>query len=641
VGAVAPAPAAADWGDLPATAVPRGPRGVPALPSWAAPGLVVLLAAVLRLARLGTMRDNPFYDAAVRSMGGSWHAFFTGAIDPAATVSVDKPPADLWLQVASTKLLGFTTVGLHLPEALGGTLAVLALYDLLHVLFGRTAALAGALALAVLPMAVITSRSDTMDSVMAALVIVAAALTARAARGGRPALLVAAGAVLGLAFQVKLFEALIAAPALVLLWWLGTALPRRRKAAALGAAATAFAVVALSWLLALPVLGGAQRPWAFGSSDGSAWNATFVYDGLDRVTGFPRGARPDVPRPPVPRTPAQRAERRHALAVLAHRRQLALAQRPAPPSPWRLFTAADHVGRRTGIALGLALLALAAALLTRATRDLDRLGRAGWAALAAWLGIGTVLFSAQRSLKPRYLEAVDPAVAAVLGVALVLVVRGLAPRVAVPRGALVAAALAIVLAAPLAVSAGAVTRRAEDAGAPGALDARRLAALSAYLRAHQGRARDEVAAVSGGAAASLIARDGRPVLVLAANDAHPLVSIRALARAIRGGHVRTVLLGAPCAPLSPDVFTGCAPVARWVRAHGVDVSAAAGQPHRGFLYAFPGGRISRGGRTGRPTSARSTRSRAARRRRPGPASRAARRRSARGRPRSRPGTAPR
>ena len=55
---------------------------------------------------------------------------------------------------------------------------------------------------------------------MAALVTVAAALTARAARSGRGGRWSWRRArVLGLAFEVKLFEALVAAPALVALWW--------------------------------------------------------------------------------------------------------------------------------------------------------------------------------------------------------------------------------------------------------------------------------------------------------------------------------------------------------------------------------------------------------------------------------------
>ncbi len=612
------------------------------MPGGAAPAAVVALAAVLRFAALGAMRDNSFYDAAVRSMGGSWHAFLTGAIDPSAAVAVDKPPVDLWLQVASTKLLGFGTVGLHLPEALGGTLAVLALYDLLRVLFGRGPALAGALALAVLPMAVITSRSDTMDSVMAALVIAAAALVARGARRDRPVLLVAAGAVLGLAFEVKLFEALIAAPALVLLWWLGSSLPRGRRAAALGGAGAALAAVAVAWLVALALLGGSHRPWAFGSTNGSAWNATFVYDGLDRLTGFPHRTPPVPPQATQPRTLAQLARYRHALALLAHRRAIELRQAPAAPGPWRLlFTGADHDGARTGIARGLALAALLAALLARAGRELDRLGRAGAVAIVAWLGVGVVLFSAQTALKPRYLEAVDPAIAAVLGVAVVLacgrLTRFARPRI---RQIVAPAVLAGVLAAPAAVSVAAVRGRVEDAGAPGALATARLAALGDYLAAHRDGARYEVAALNVSAAASLIARDGQPVRVLAANDARPLVTISGLRREIATGRVRTVLLGAPCAPLSPDLYTGCSPLAGWVRAHGIDVSRAAGQAHAGVVYAFPGGRISAGTTRETPRSAPSPRTRDGRARRRHRASRARRPGSARARRRSRRDTAP-
>lgn len=638
-----------------------GPAGVLAAdgtrapaPSWLAPGLVVLLAAVLRLVGLGAMRDDPFYDAAVRSMGGSWHAFITGAIDPSAAVAVDKPPVDLWLQVASTKLFGFGTFGLHLPEALGGTLAVLGLYDLLHTLFGRRAALAGALMLAVMPIAVITSRSDTMDSVMAALVILALALTARAARGDRSALIAAAGAVLGLAFQVKLLEALVCGPAFVTLWWLGSARSRPRRAAALGGAALAFTVVALAWLAALPVLGGTHRPWAFGSTNGSAWNATFVYDGLDRVTGFPPTPRPVIPGAHRAPTPRQLVARERALAQLRRRHLANLAQAPAPPSPWRLFAPRDHVGLRAGVPLALALLALLAAALSGAWRALDRLGRAGAAALAGWLGTGVVLFSAQGSLKPRYLEAVDPAIAAVFGAGVVLAATRIAALRRARRGgvasparvAAVATALALVV--PAAVSVAAVASHAEDAGAPGALTGPRFAALVHYLDAHRHGARYEAATMTVGAAASLVARDGQPVRVLAANDARPLESVAELRGDIATGRVRTVLLGAPCAVFTSDVFTGCSPLARWVRAHGVDVSRAAGQPYTGFVWAFPHGTASRrrsqafrsGSATGTATSARSSRTSRARRDRPRPASRARHRLSGRARRQTRRGTVP-
>ena len=79
---------------------------------------ITAIAGVLRLLHLGQVPGNPFYDAAVHTMARSWHAFLFGALDPSGGVSVDKPPVDLWMQVASVKLLGFNPTALKLPQAI-------------------------------------------------------------------------------------------------------------------------------------------------------------------------------------------------------------------------------------------------------------------------------------------------------------------------------------------------------------------------------------------------------------------------------------------------------------------------------------------------------------------------------------------
>ena len=76
---------------------------------WAAVALITVSAALLRLIYIDRVSPDPFYDAAVRSMGLSWHNFFFGAFEPGGSVSIDKPPVDLWLQVASVKLFGFSS----------------------------------------------------------------------------------------------------------------------------------------------------------------------------------------------------------------------------------------------------------------------------------------------------------------------------------------------------------------------------------------------------------------------------------------------------------------------------------------------------------------------------------------------------
>ena len=103
---------------------------------WLAAALLTLGAAALRLAHLGAVVSDPFYDGAVRSMTLSWHNFFFGAVEPSGAVAIDKPPVDLWLQVASVKLFGWSSAALKLPQALAGTLAVPLLFAAVKRLFG-------------------------------------------------------------------------------------------------------------------------------------------------------------------------------------------------------------------------------------------------------------------------------------------------------------------------------------------------------------------------------------------------------------------------------------------------------------------------------------------------------------------------
>jgi 4-amino-4-deoxy-L-arabinose transferase-like glycosyltransferase len=520
---------------------------------------VFALAAALRFAGLGRTPLDPFYDASVRSMGTSWHAFLVGAFEPSARLAIDKPPLDLWLQVASTKLFGFVPFALLLPAAVGGTLAVVALYDLLRTLAGSRVALAGALALAVLPVTVITSRSDTMDSVMAAVVVAAFAVAARGLHRASARHALAAGALLGLAFEVKLFEALVAALPLALMWWLGARASRRRRLRTGAVALAAFLVVALAWLVVVTtVVPASQRPWAFGSSNGSPWNAAFVYDGWDRLTGA---------------TSASAAAPGSTARI------------PGAPGPLRLLSATDHIGGRLGIELAAAWAALALLVVTRAWRTLDRPGRAGIAALATWLALGTVMFSAQRALRPRYLEAFDPAVAACLGVGVVLAAGALAARLrrAAPAiRAVSVGALSAVLVSSLAASVHAATAHVEDSGTVGALPSARVQRLSAYLRAHQGSARYELASLAASPAAPIIVRDARPVLVLTA-DGRSVVSPHELAELVAADQVRTALVGTGC------TSAACTSLERWIRAHGVDVGRAAGDPQPGSVFALGSG----------------------------------------------------
>jgi hypothetical protein len=254
---------------------------------------------------------------------------------------------------------------------------------------------------------------------------------------------------------------------------------------------------------------------------------------------------------------------------------------------------------------------------------------------------GLALFSHMARLHPRYVEGFTPAVAAMMGVGLawastaggrlrtaflcltMAVVVWYAERLLFGRpavwfvvlaAALGAAAcslpslrkaaggrsLALASSAALAlalVAVGAVGVKADitsirdnvsDAGFVGQLPPDVQGPLSAYLRAHQGRARYEVAAESATGIGSLIVKDALPVAVLTTYNGRVYTSVGKLKRMIAAGQVRYAYLNTFCGRHASSVNAACAAPVKWTRAHATDVSRRAGLPSAGVLWLLPG-----------------------------------------------------
>jgi 4-amino-4-deoxy-L-arabinose transferase-like glycosyltransferase len=606
--------------------------------TWAGLALVSALAAALRLTHLGKVAPDPFYDAAVRSMTLSWHNFFFGAFEPGGSVSIDKPPVDLWLQVASVKLLGFSSTALKLPEALAGVASVPLLFAAVRRMWSTPAAFAAALALAVLPVEVLTSRSDTMDGVMMALIVLALLLFVRATANGSSAWLLAGAAVLGIAFDVKLLESLVALPGLAVLAYLGLPGSRRQRLLALSAAGAVYVVVALAWLGATFLAPAHDRPYAIGSTNGSAWNAAFVFNGTDRLSG----------KSPEPQSTVYESGRHYPQATQSERDHIPIV----PPSATRLLARIGPLsGERLGLELLAALLLGIPALLCglragggeeTALEDRARMRRAAAAGLAVWTLTGIALFSEMARLHPRYVEGFMPAVAAMLGIgvswaasassrarllvlgAAMAVLLAYAERLLYGRpdiwwitlaGALGAVALAglarmrvnssglsrtllsagtltmalvAVLAIPVSTDVTLIENNVSDAGYVGALPAEEQRLVSAYLRAHQGSARYEMAAESATQIGSLLVQDARPVVILTTYEARVFTSVAKLQRLIAQGAVRYAFLNSYCGHEVSMVNAACAAPAKWIRANGTDVSQQAGLSRHKVLWLLPG-----------------------------------------------------
>jgi len=247
-------------------------------------GMIVLLGAFLRFYGLGAHGiGNSYYAAAVDSMLKSWHNFFFASFEPGGSVTVDKPPLDLWAQVASARVLGLDGFALALPQALAGVLAILLTYGLVKRQFGVGPGLIAALVLAVMPVTVATDRYNTMDGLLVFVLLLAAWAFWWAVRSGRLRHLLLGAFLVGVAFNVKMLEAFLPLPGFYALYLFGAHHPWRKRIAHLAAASAVLLVVSLSWAMAVDLTPPQDRPYVGSSTDNSVMELIVGHNGLARV----------------------------------------------------------------------------------------------------------------------------------------------------------------------------------------------------------------------------------------------------------------------------------------------------------------------------------------------------------------------
>src|SRR5918993_2904195 len=172
-------------------------------------GAILALSAFWNLLRLTSEGyANVSYAATVKNMLAGWHNFFFASYD-AGFVSVDKPPLGFWIQAASAHLFGFHGWSLLLPQALAGVLCVALIYHLVGRSFGAGAGLLAALALALTPISVATSRHNNLESLLVLTVLLAAWVFILAVETGRLRWLVVGALVVGLGFNIKMLEVFV------------------------------------------------------------------------------------------------------------------------------------------------------------------------------------------------------------------------------------------------------------------------------------------------------------------------------------------------------------------------------------------------------------------------------------------------
>jgi 4-amino-4-deoxy-L-arabinose transferase-like glycosyltransferase len=384
----------------------RGPR-------WDRPALLALLAgtAVMYLWGLGSSGwANDYYAAAAQAGTQDWTAWLFGSLDAGNAITVDKPPAALWVMALSGRLFGFSAFTMLLPQALMGVGAVSLLYATVRRTSGPAAGLLAGAALALTPVAALMFRFNNPDSLLVLLLVAAAYCMVRATETASTRWIALAGCAVGFAFLTKMLQAVLVLPAFALVFLVAAPVGLWARVWKLLVAAGAM-VASAGWYIALVSLWPAEsRPYIGGSTDNSLLQLALGYNGIDRVVGGDGGP--------------------------------GGGPGGGPSGAGNLFFGGDPgIGRLFGQSMGTeASWLLAAALIgliaglwfTRRTARTDRV-RAGLLLWGGWLVVTGAVFSFMDGIiHPYYTVALAPAIAALVGISVRELWRGnefLAPRI--------------------------------------------------------------------------------------------------------------------------------------------------------------------------------------------------------------------
>ncbi|MFE4229417.1 ArnT family glycosyltransferase [Arthrobacter sp. NPDC056886] len=261
---------------------------------------LLLATAVLYLWNLGASGwANAFYSAAAQAGSQDWAAWFFGSSDAANAITVDKPPASLWVMGLSVRIFGLSSWSVLVPQALMGVGTVWLLYFAVRRaaapatadarLAHRAGLLAGAV-MALTPVAVLMFRFNNPDALLVLLMTAAAYAVLRSIEDARLRWLLFAGVLLGFGFLTKQLQVLLVVPGFAVAYLLAAPPTAGRRILHLLGAGAAMAVAAGWWLAAVELIPAANRPYIGGSQNNSILELTLGYNGLGRLNGDETGS---------------------------------------------------------------------------------------------------------------------------------------------------------------------------------------------------------------------------------------------------------------------------------------------------------------------------------------------------------------
>jgi len=371
---------------------------------WQRPALLVIaaLAAALYAWNIRTSGYPAFYSMTVRSMASSWKAFVYGAVDPQASLTIDKLAGSFVPQAISVRIFGFHQWSLALPQVIEGVVATLVIHRVVRRWTGSVnAGLLAAAVLAFTPIVASMFEHSMEDGALTMCLVLAADRYQYAVLHGKLRSLVFCGVWVGAAFQTKMMVAWLILPALALAYLLAAPGSRGRRVRDVAVAGAVTLLASLSWVLLYMLTPSGDRPYIDGTTNNNAFTMVFGYNGLTRLGVQVPGA--------LGGESAQKLKA--ALTQIGVPKSALPSMQSLGTDGWgKLFE--SKFGPEVGWLYPLVFIALVAGLWwTRRAPRTDPL-RGGFVFWGIWLVTGLAVYSAMAIPHPAYLSFLAPPIAA-------------------------------------------------------------------------------------------------------------------------------------------------------------------------------------------------------------------------------------
>ncbi|WP_460629840.1 glycosyltransferase family 39 protein [Intrasporangium mesophilum] len=366
-------------------------RGDESDPAWARPAMIGLLVATLVLYTWNLTSSgyaNSFYSAAAQAGSASWKAFFFGSSDASNSITVDKPPASLWLMALSVRMFGLSSFSILIPQALMGVATVGVVYATVRRHFGAAAGLIGGAVVALTPVAALMFTFNNPDALLTLLMALGAWATMKAIEQASPKWMIIVGVFIGLGFLTKTLQVLLVVPFFGIAYLVAAPTTLRKRIVHSLMGVGAMVLSAGWWVAIVELIPASARPYIGGSQTNSFLELTFGYNGLGRLSGDETGS--------------------------------VGGGGGAGGGMWgqtgllRMFS--SSVGDQISWLIPSALILLAAGLWLRGRRPRTDLRRAAYLVWGGWLVVTMIVFSLMAGIFHEYYTvALAPAVGALVG----------------------------------------------------------------------------------------------------------------------------------------------------------------------------------------------------------------------------------